>query len=125
LSKEEFNKIDKMHSAHEKKHWPAYASNVASLTAGGAAGSAGGYLLGKKLFNNVKGVKGEVLRTAVRGGSSVLGAITGTAGGASVSDTANTLFRKGFAKDRDKVFAKTPDSYFKKIYDDGMEKNKK
>ena len=57
LSKEEFNKIDKMHSAHEKKHWPAYASNVASLTAGGAAGSAGGYLLGKKLFNNVKGVK--------------------------------------------------------------------
>lgn len=118
LSKEEFNKIDKLHDKHFKKHKPAYISNIVSGLTGGAAGTAGGVLLSNKLLRNIKGGKGEVLRGLGALSAGLGGSIVGAAGGASTSDLINSVYRKGFAKERDALFAKTPDSYLKKVFEE-------
>ena len=118
MSDKEYNIIDKRMNKYEKKHRPALITNAASLVAGGAAGGTGGYMMSKKLFKNVKGIPGLLLRISAGSGGIGLGGIVGAAGGVTTSDLLNEVYRKGFKKDREKAWSKVPNEYLERYFNE-------
>ena len=74
--------------------------------------------MSKKLFKNVKGIPGLLLRISAGSGGIGLGGIVGAAGGVTTSDLLNEVYRKGFKKDREKAWSKVPNEYLERYFNE-------